>query len=566
MNSFQTEHLSWPTPGNGVFGDLVVLPLPKAANFSQIGVNSINATAWNAVNIAGKIVLIGREVGWSTSWQQTFKTRLTSQPPKAVVYTWWYDWMAFTPPMASSSGGRPGADAYYWNLHVPAGFVNYQDGLWIRNRETAINLWANVSIPSVIGNGTHYNVVARIGGFVDPDKIVIVSGHYDTVVDSGFCDNGAGSAGVLELARVFAQAVEAGVYKPICTIVFVAFAAEEFHLVGSVNYVKQHEDEMPNIRAVINLDCIGNSNFHVTRTNSGSEFDLDQVVINAARDLNTTTQSDGPGGSDQETFRDPAWADSNYRGFWGQEAGISDASPVQSSIMLISYPLRYSDQWYIGKPGWIHTQYDNSTSTTVFTWVKANTLANHIKIAALTIVRVCPDAPPMPRDLAVTRLNTAKTIVGQNYTLQVTFTVENQGGYAEHFTVTVYAGTTAIRTFQDIALKNATSTTMVLTWNTAGFPKGNYTIEVVAPVLPGETDTADNTLNGGTVFVTAAGDVTSHDGQPDGDVDMRDIGLLCHHFGDTPATVDWNPNLDLNSDGVVDMQDIGAACINFTED
>ncbi len=44
----------------------------------------------------------------------------------------------------------------------------------------------------------------------------------------------------------------------------------------------------------------------------------------------------------------------------------------------------------MGKPGWIHTSYDNSTSTQTVDWVNASRLGDHIRIAALTILRISP--------------------------------------------------------------------------------------------------------------------------------------------------------------------------------
>jgi hypothetical protein len=94
-------------PDGGTFGDLVILPLPFAADHTQIGLNVIDSAAWNSIDIGGKIVLTGREVRWNAAWQSTFVDKLTAQPSAAVVYTWWYDWMNFTPMLYSSTGGRP---------------------------------------------------------------------------------------------------------------------------------------------------------------------------------------------------------------------------------------------------------------------------------------------------------------------------------------------------------------------------------------------------------------------------------------------------------------------------
>lgn len=406
VSSFECEHMSWPTTSSGVFTNLVILPLPPAANRDEVGLNPINITRWNEINTTGKIVLVGREVRWSNTWQQAFIDKITAQTPAAVVYTWWYSWMSSVPPFFASSGGKPlgGATSYYWDLHVPVGFVGYDDGLWIRTTAvTQPDISANVTIQSVIGNGPHYNVVGRIEGFTNPEKIVLVSGHYDTVMDNGFLDNGAGTAGIIELARVFTEAVQKGLYKPSYTLIFVAFTGEEMDLVGSIYYVAQHKDEMANLTAVINLDCIGSDNFYLTETEPSSDFDLDQVILACASDLGITATLEPAGGSDQESFRIPYDVNTWCIYDWGVDPGISNATPVASSILLDSYPLFYNELWTTGKPGWIHTSYDNSTSTSTLNWTQPENLGNHIKIAALAVMRISPNSvvPPPPPPMTV---------------------------------------------------------------------------------------------------------------------------------------------------------------------
>jgi hypothetical protein len=340
-------------------------------------------SAWNALDTTGKIVLIGKEVRWATSWTNVFMAKLASQHPAAVVFTWWYDWMSFTP----ASYGSIGAHAY-WNYQIPVGSLDYQDGLLLRNQADTVTLSAQVKINAVIGSGPHYNVVGKIVGGKDPNKLVIISGHYDTVVTAGFGDNGAGTAGVLELAKVFSEASQSGLFRPDFTLVFVAFASEEFWLVGSINYVRQHKSEMANIAAVMNLDCIGSDNLAVTETEPGDSFDLDATILQSAQDLGVTATTDPAGGSDQETFRDPAAMDYSYSQTWGFDAGISDAAAVKSSVMVISHPLFPTDVWTLGRSGWIHTSYDNSTSTETLNWVQPSRLEEQVGVVALSVMRI----------------------------------------------------------------------------------------------------------------------------------------------------------------------------------
>ena len=73
----------------------------------------------------------------------------------------------------------------------------------------------------------YYNIEAEKKGLHQPDKIIIVGAHYDSVQGSpGANDNGSGIAGVLSLARAFSTKSTAS------TIRFVAFANESFCIRG----------------------------------------------------------------------------------------------------------------------------------------------------------------------------------------------------------------------------------------------------------------------------------------------------------------------------------------------
>jgi len=155
-------------------------------------------------------------------------------------------------------------------------------------------------------------------------------------------------------------------------------------------------------------------------------------------------------------------------------------------------------------------------------------------------------------DIAVTKVTTSKTVVGQGYNVSITVTVENQGDYTETFNVTVYAKTTAIVT-QTVTLTSGNSKTITFTWNTTGFAKGNYTIWAYAWPVPYETDIEDNTLTNGWIVVTVIGDING-----DFKVDVKDLVLVIKYFGSYPGhpTKPWNPNADINGDGKVDVKDL----------
>ncbi len=115
------------------------------------------------------------------------------------------------------------------------------------------------------------NVVAILPGKSEQarSRWIIVSGHYDTVnllrtvvpraapavaveaVAPGACDDGSGTACVMECARVLSQ------YEFDATLVFVAFAGEEQGLVGAHAMARRVKAGKQEIEAVLNNDIIG---------------------------------------------------------------------------------------------------------------------------------------------------------------------------------------------------------------------------------------------------------------------------------------------------------------------
>jgi len=79
---------------------------------------------------------------------------------------------------------------------------------------------------------TYNNIIVDIPGTEFPNEVLIISGHFDAVVNSpGADDDGTGTAAVIELARVFKDV------KPRRTLRLALFNLEEQGLVGSRAYV-----------------------------------------------------------------------------------------------------------------------------------------------------------------------------------------------------------------------------------------------------------------------------------------------------------------------------------------
>jgi hypothetical protein len=176
------------------------------------------------------------------------------------------------------------------------------------------------------------NVVAVLPGTTQPDKRIIVSGHYDSLnivprtgsgdfrangdgatdaMDNeksamasapGVSDDASGTAVVLELARVMSQ------YKFEKTIVFVAFAGEEIGLVGSTLYADKAKKDGMQIEAVLNNDIVGNDDAGNGLKASGlvrvfSDDPADSVSRELARYVQSTARRYVPGFRADLVFR-----------------------------------------------------------------------------------------------------------------------------------------------------------------------------------------------------------------------------------------------------------------------
>jgi aminopeptidase YwaD len=116
-------------------------------------------------------------------------------------------------------------------LRVPTFFITWEDGLRLfRMRAEKARLHVEVEQR----DGETRNIIAELQGSDYPDEIILIGGHHDSVLNvPGAMDNAAGTATVMELARLYARR---GSRR---TLRFVAWGAEEFGLWGSKQYLKE---------------------------------------------------------------------------------------------------------------------------------------------------------------------------------------------------------------------------------------------------------------------------------------------------------------------------------------
>lgn len=97
------------------------------------------------------------------------------------------------------------------------------------------------------------NVIAVLQGSRWPEQAVIVGCHHDAW-GFGAADPLAGTIVVMEMARAFALRAQAG-ERPLRTIIFAAWGAEEFGIIGSVEWVEAHREAIASQAvAYLNLD------------------------------------------------------------------------------------------------------------------------------------------------------------------------------------------------------------------------------------------------------------------------------------------------------------------------
>ncbi len=108
-----------------------------------------------------------------------------------------------------------------------------------------------------------WNVVATVEGTARPDRVIVVGGHYDSVVYGdgndpfvwapGADDNATGTAAALEMARIIAQ-------NPLpVTVMFVPFAQEEQGLVGSDRFARYLYNRDTDVELMINFDMVAHN-------------------------------------------------------------------------------------------------------------------------------------------------------------------------------------------------------------------------------------------------------------------------------------------------------------------
>ncbi len=122
------------------------------------------------------------------------------------------------------------------------------------------------------------NFIAEKEG-LEPDKVLIISSHLDSVGNAGANDDGTGTAGALAIAQALSGRPSR------LTLRFLAFDREEAGLVGSRAYVQQL-DPSEKIMGVVQMEMMGvnkrkDGAFHVIDCDRQDSVFLSQHLMNA---------------------------------------------------------------------------------------------------------------------------------------------------------------------------------------------------------------------------------------------------------------------------------------------
>jgi len=179
---------------------------------------------------------------------------------------------------------------------------------WIFDRFVSLGL--NPTLHSFDNNAD--NVIAEIPGVLEPEKVVIIGAHYDSINfffiggAPGADDNASGTSAVLEIARILAAEDPQFRY----TLRFILFASEEFGLVGSNAYSGMLQNQGVEVIAMLNTDmnayrASGDAldlDFVNNDTTSSLTSLLRDISADYVPDLPTRTGNLSAGSSDHASF------------------------------------------------------------------------------------------------------------------------------------------------------------------------------------------------------------------------------------------------------------------------
>ena len=205
---------------------------------------------------------------------------------------------------------------------------------WIKEHWSSISANRDdISVELYSHSWLQSSVVATITGTTNPDEIVIVGGHLDSINQSsptngrapGADDNASGIAVITETLRAI---VESG-FKPKRTVQLMGYAAEEVGLRGSGAIAQEYKTAGKNVVGVAQFDMSGykgTSNkdivFMTDYTNSAQNTFMTQLIDTYLTDITYGFDQCGYGCSDHAS-----WHNAGYPAAMPFESKFNDYNP-----------------------------------------------------------------------------------------------------------------------------------------------------------------------------------------------------------------------------------------------
>lgn len=207
--------------------------------------------------------------------------------------------------------------AYYNRYYTSS--TGKDSATWIKNR------WASLAsgrsdISVKFFNHSDYDqpsVIATIKGTTDPDDIVIIGGHLDSINGSNHQGKAPGAddnaSGIAVLTTTLQAIIDSG-YKPAKTIQLMGYAAEEVGLRGSKDIARVYKSQNKNVIGVAQFDMtgVGNSNadivFMTDYTNQNQTNFMKQLIDRYLSDVSYDEDKCGYACSDHASWYNEGFA------------------------------------------------------------------------------------------------------------------------------------------------------------------------------------------------------------------------------------------------------------------
>jgi aminopeptidase YwaD len=159
------------------------------------------------------------------------------------------------PGYGPATGGIGPDEPYCGEAAIPGISISLENGAYLKRLlEQHGRVQLNLKSSDKYFAATSWNVIGELPGALNEPEVVMLGCHYDGHdIAQGAADPASGVTALMEAVRVLAA------YAPSLphTIRFALWSAEEIGLLGSTQYVINHEEELDQIRFYLNMDMAG---------------------------------------------------------------------------------------------------------------------------------------------------------------------------------------------------------------------------------------------------------------------------------------------------------------------